>query len=208
MILVRQPDTMYNLDPVIAAIPLSQYREQYRDVERFLGFCQSCRQYEKCWACPPFDFSPDEFMDAYTHAYIIGTRILPSQEQIAKCTDAEKSKAGMSDMIYKVRRKLDAGLLAVEREVRGSRAFYAGTCHLCAEGTCTRITGNPCRFPMKVRYSLEAFGFDMGKTTQELLGIELKWSVDGKLPEYLTLVSGLLTKEKVEGLEERLLHLL
>lgn len=36
----------------------------------------------------------------------------------------------------------------------------------------------------------EACGFDIGRTTSELFGIELKWGADGKMPEYLTLVCG------------------
>lgn len=49
---------------------------------------------------------------------------------------------------------------------------------------------NPCRHPELVRPSLEACGFDIGRTTSELFGIELKWGADGKMPEYLTLVCG------------------
>ena len=33
--------------------------------------------------------------------------------------------------------------------------------------------------------------FDIGKTTQQLLGIDIKWSHNGRIPEYLTLVCGL-----------------
>lgn len=59
------------------------------------------------------------------------------------------------------------------------------------EGSCTRPEGLPCRHPDRVRPSLEACGFDIGRTTSELFGIELKWGAEGKLPEYLTLVCGL-----------------
>ena len=86
----------------------------------------------------------------------------------------------------------DARLLELERKYPGSRAFYAGTCHLCPEGTCARSEGRPCRYPDRIRPSLESLGFDIGKTASELLGIELKWSEPGSsgLPEYFTLVSG------------------
>lgn len=52
--------------------------------------------------------------------------------------------------------------------------------------------GRPCRYPDRIRPSLESLGFDIGKTASELLGIELKWSEPGSsgLPEYFTLVSG------------------
>jgi hypothetical protein len=41
-----------------------------------------------------------------------------------------------------------------------------------------------------VRPSLEACGFDIGRTTSELFGIELRWGSRGQMPEYLTLVCG------------------
>ncbi len=55
--------------------------------------------------------------------------------------------------------------------------------------------GTPCRHPEKVRPSLEAFGFDIAKTLSELFNIELLWGKDGKLPEYLVLVSGFFHNE-------------
>ena len=54
----------------------------------------------------------------------------------------------------------------------------------------TRPLGLPCRHPELVRPSLEAYGFDISRTTNELFGIELLWGKDGMLPKYLTLVCG------------------
>ncbi|MBR5807373.1 MAG: hypothetical protein IKY24_01995 [Alistipes sp.] len=56
---------------------------------------------------------------------------------------------------------------------------------------CTRLNGKPCCHPELVRPSLEAYGFDLTKTLSELFDIELKWSVDNTLPEYLVIVCGL-----------------
>ena len=47
--------------------------------------------------------------------------------------------------------------------------------------------------PRRIRRSLEACGFDLGRTTSELFGIEMKWSENRNLPEYLLLVSGFLS---------------
>ena len=57
---------------------------------------------------------------------------------------------------------------------------------------CTRRSGKACRYPLRIRRSLEACGFDLGRTTSELFGIEMKWSENRNLPEYLLLVSGFL----------------
>ena len=88
------------------------------------------------------------------------------------------------------RERLERRLLEMERRYGGRSFAYVGSCLYCPEGTCTRPEGNPCRHPELVRPSLEACGFDIGRTTSELFGIELKWGADGKMPEYLTLVCG------------------
>ena len=49
----------------------------------------------------------------------------------------------------------------------------------------------PAAATSKVRPSLEAIGFDISKTAKDLLGLEIKWSQDGFIPEYLTLVCGI-----------------
>ena len=46
-----------------------------------------------------------------------------------------------------------------------------------------------------MRYSIESLGGDVGKTTKDLLGLELKWMTEGRMPEHFILVNGLLTTE-------------
>ena len=98
------------------------------------------------------------------------------------------SEAGR--LIRPERQRLERRLLEMERRYGGRSFAYVGSCLYCPDGTCTRPEGNPCRHPELVRPSLEACGFDIGRTTSELFGIELKWGADGKMPEYLTLVCG------------------
>ena len=64
-------------------------------------------------------------------------------------------------------------------------------CPYCGDEPCARISGQPCRHPDWVRPSLEAYGFDIALTAHNLLGIDLKWSQRGLVPEYLTLVGGI-----------------
>jgi hypothetical protein len=47
-----------------------------------------------------------------------------------------------------------------------------------------------------MRYSLDAFGFDLTAITKDLFQIEIIWCKD-RLPEYFTLIHALLTKEPV-----------
>ena len=53
---------------------------------------------------------------------------------------------------------------------------------------------------------LEAIGFDISKTAQDLLGLEIKWSQNGLIPEYLTLVCGIFYKKHWSDLSLDLLE--
>ena len=184
---------MYTFSDTTAWVSAGEYIARYRDTGKFIAFCRRCNRYGACWSCPPFSFDPGEYLSGYDSVLIIGTKIIPDKT-LYENTDAENHKTAGREIIYRERLKLDPCLLALERQDPSGKAFYAGTCHLCPEGACTRPSGNPCLHPGQIRPSLEACGFDIGRTASDLLHIDLKWSEDGRLPEYFTLVSGFFTK--------------
>lgn len=147
------------------------------------AFGRQCRRYNTCWACPTFTFDVDQYLSHYELALIIGTKITPLYPE--KITDTISYG---NELIETERKRTDDLLLELEKTHNG-RAFFPGSCLLCS--SCTRAEGKPCLYPERVRPSLEACGFDIGKTSSELLNIELKWGEHGKMPEYLTLVSGI-----------------
>lgn len=177
-----------------ALIPVKEYSLHYRDVEKFIEFCKECHNYGTCWACPPYDFDTTEVISKYKNAYIIGTKIIPKD---TSSKDTEWVKQISHKLLAHARIILDEKLLVLEKAYPDSRAFYAGTCFACSNGSCTRIKRMSCINPDRVRPSLEAFGFDIEKTSADLLHIELKWSSDGLFPEYYTLVSGFFTNHTV-----------
>ena len=95
------------------------------------------------------------------------------------------------EFIRPERVRIEKELLEMERKYGGRGFAYVGKCLYCSGSECTRKRNRPCLHPDKVRPSLEAFGFDIGRTLSELFGIRLLWGKDGILPEYLMLVSGL-----------------
>ena len=167
-----------------ASLPVEEYIRRYRDAERFADLCRRCGRYGRCWACPP----------------LIAARIEPGKRLRTLCADAGQSEKQGRALLNEARCELDARLLALEEAWPDSRAFFAGTCFDCPEGTCTRPSDLPCVRHGKIRPSLEALGFDLGRTASELLGIELRWSVDGRLPEYFTLISGFFTNHSIDSL--------
>lgn len=186
---------MYKVSHSIATIKLSDYIKNYRDVGQFIVYCKKCNRYNTCWSCPPFEFNEDEYISSYKTVYVIGTKIILDKGLIKNNTGREACTKISYNIIAEVRPELDESLLKLEEQYPESRAFFAGTCHICQPENCTRIKGEPCIAPEKIRPSLEAFGFDIGKTSLDLLNIEMKWSVNGNLPEYFTLVSGLFTNQ-------------
>lgn len=172
----------YTAEDFTVSLSATDYIARFRDAERFIAYCRECRNYGRSWGCPPFDYDVKPMLLRYKTALLVATKIAPDD-----CT-RPLSEAGL--LIRPERQRLERRLLDLERQYGGRAFAYVGTCLYCPEGTCSRPEGNPCRHPELVRPSLEAYGFDIGRTTSELFGIELKWGKEGRLPEYLTLVCG------------------
>lgn len=176
------PQTPYTAEDDTVSLPAPDYIARFRDAERIGSYCRACPRYGRSWGCPPFDFDVEEYLSGYATALIVATKIVPAVRGLP-LSDAQR-------LILPERRRLERKLLEMEKRYGGRSFAYAGTCLYCPEEGCTRPEGLPCRHPQRVRPSLEACGFDIGRTTAELFGIELLWGRNGLLPEYLTLVCG------------------
>ena len=172
----------YRAEDSAVELPAADYIARFRDAQRIAEYCRACPSYGSSWGCPPFGFSVEEYLSGYVTALVVATKIVPEQEGLPL------SEAGR--LMRPERKRIEARLLDMERRIGGRSFAYVGTCLHCPEGSCTRPDGNPCRHPDRVRPSLEACGFDVGRTARELFGIELKWGVEGRMPEYLTLGCG------------------
>lgn len=172
----------YTAEDFTAALAADDYIARFRDAERIGAYCRSCPNYGRSWGCPPFGFSVEEYLAGYDSVLLVATKITP---RIRNLPIAEAAA-----MIRPERIRLESRLLGMERLYGGRSFAYVGSCLYCPEGACTRPDGKPCRHPEWVRPSLEACGFDIERTTSELFGLELKWGVGGRMPEYLILVCG------------------
>lgn len=164
------------------SLPADEYIAVYRDARRFAACCRACPNYGRSWACPPFDFNMEEYLAGYRTALIIATKITPLQAGL-RISETER-------LLRPERVRHERMLLEMEQRYDGRAFAYAGRCLYCPEGNCSRLEGKPCRHPEWVRPSLEACGFDLCRTAEELMGIPLLWGQDDRMPDYLTLVSG------------------
>lgn len=183
---------MYHLEEFKNKVSTKNYLENYVDVTVFLERCRQCGCFGKNWSCPPHGFDPEESWRKHKYFYITGTKVIFDQSIKEEMTGKEETGAYIRQIFLQERKTLLERLLALEKKYPGSIGLSAGECFLCDE--CARTAGKTCLHPDKMRHSIESLGGNVVKTAEEFLGIELKWA-EGKLPEYLTLVTGLLTDD-------------
>ena len=169
-----------------ASLSRAELLENYVDVPKYLGFCRQCPNFRRCWSCPDYDFDPMDVWRAYDRLDVLAYRIEPGTEDPAN-TDVQK----LLEPYYLA---MVEELRAAEAATPGALRLNPGKCRLCA--SCARPEGKPCRFPEEMRYSIESLGGAVGDIAREVLHTPLKWSAEGRPPEYYLLVGGLLVKEK------------
>ena len=166
-----------------AEIDAKTYIEKFRDAEYFVKLCQQCGNYGRRYGCPPFDYDTLADIKKYEKVRILGVKITPEDKSLPL--------EAANDLMKPVIDEMNKELLETEKSLAGMCFGFVGSCPYCDGAPCARIEGKPCKHPDKVRPSLEAYGFDISKTAKELLGLEIKWSEQGLIPEYLTLVCGI-----------------
>lgn len=164
-------------------IDVPAYIKGYVNVEEFLECCKVCQNYEKKWSCPPYDFDPvEDYWKKFDKLHVIGKKMILTEED----------KNNWENLMAEVKKELTETLFLEEEKHPGSRSLSAGSCRICGEENCNKPLGKPCRFPDKMRYSIESLGGNVGLTASKLLGIELQWIEEGSIPDYFVLVGGLL----------------
>ena len=175
-------------------IEMPRFRQKYQDRDKFMAFCRECPRYDSLWSCPPLSFDVDTFLEPYTWINVLCAKIRLDAETIRTADTAEKIKTIGWDIVSAVKLDTDERFRKLEAQVPESLSLSSGGCSLCK--SCTRKSGAPCRQPDKMRYSLDAFGFDLTAITKDVFHIDILWCRDS-LPEYFTLIHGLLADKSV-----------
>ena len=63
-------------------MPAGEYIRKYRDEDKFIVFCRRCNRYDRCWACPPYDFDISARIGKYKYICITGTQIVPDPSSV------------------------------------------------------------------------------------------------------------------------------
>jgi predicted metal-binding protein len=186
---------------------------KYKEV---LTYCQMCNNYGKNYSCPDFSFDTLTYLEPYKYVTIILTEVDTQQIQAQLDLldpDQLESRVRSNYLMEEPDQKIDLKslvsmyafediknqmadqLLALEKKIDGSVGLPPGSCTRCA--TCTKLLGDPCRFPESLRYSLEALGFLVSEIYKQFFDLELAW-VKEDLPISFCTCSALMTKEKCD----------
>ena len=188
----------YKTKRIEKSIPVSEFVEKYVDVPKFLKFCEECKNYNKVWSCPKYDFDPMDIWNSYESLDLVVIKIIYDEESSKKTfTEDELKTIGRNSLLVEKQNLMDE-FMEIEKSSPDTLFLAAGSCDVCGPNdetiNCAKILGEPCRYPDKLRYSVESLGGDVVKAAEDIFGIELKWSNEDTLPEYFILMCGLLKK--------------
>lgn len=188
---------MKNVEILVGEADMKQLVERCRFAERFMALCRECGNYGTNWACPPFDFDVEEYLENFEWACLFGVRWTYDEDALRRADTPEKAAIYSHEIFWRAKQEMLALMFRFEERYPGSLGISAGGCSLCE--TCARADGISCRSPEKIRHSAEALGFDVVGICREWFGLELCWSTE-RLPDYQVLVNALFAKKKIVGL--------
>lgn len=182
---------MYTTESFTASISVSDYMENYVDIPTFMEYCKACSNYGRLWSCPPYDFDAEAYWRQFQTLDLLAVKITFDLDYAGQSFTPEQLNEIYDQSMKIEKERLSEILHKKENEYTHAISLSAGSCTCCHDG-CTRCSGQTCRYPDQLRYSIESLGGNVGLTLSRCMGIELEWIEEGRLPTYFVLVSGLL----------------
>lgn len=183
---------MSEIKKLTCDVDVGEFVEKYVNFEEVSKLCieeEEALGYN--WNYPPFDFDVYDVWNSYNKLKIIAFKIDFSAEEL----EHEFSEDELQFILKRFERmkvKFMNEIYMLESE--DALGLFLGKCNLCMR--CTREFNMPCKMPFKMRYSLESLGAYTDRAIEDYFGCEIKYAKDGKLPEYLIFVGGLLYDKK------------
>jgi len=179
---------------IITEIDVSDFIEHCVDVPRFLGCCEECPNFGKTWSCPPYDFDPLDIWKQYSRFYLYAVKTITPAILLEKTYELDELLKVGAQVTVAATEGMTEHLEKEQAKYPGSRLIGGGRCILCGEGNCSRLKGEPCRFPEKMSYSIESLGGNVQETLKRYMNEDIFWGADGHLaPSYIR-IGGLLKK--------------
>jgi predicted metal-binding protein len=160
------------------------------DKTKFDRMClEGCPNYHHKWSCPPYSPDFERFASIWDNLYIVFMHTDLSQFSYIQ-NDYLKVKAANSIL------KSRADRYTRSMAKKHGNYISTGSCRLCKPCKCK--IGELCAHPEIMTYSYEALGIDVGQLVEEYFHKPLMWYKRDCLPQYTSVVSGILTNEELD----------
>jgi len=175
-------------------VPMNEFIENCTDIEYFEKCCSVCPNYGKTWSCPPYNFNPLDFWREYKTFLIYAIKVTTPAELLeSKYSVDDLAKIG-GEIIKEAHKRIDAEMNLMKEDFPDSKILGGGSCRICGENKCARRFGSPCRFPNKMKYSIESLGGNVETVLKKYFDQQICWGKDEHLAPYYMAVGGLLKK--------------
>ncbi len=139
----------------------------------------TCPYYNHSWSCPPAAPYMEQEISKYKLFYLVYSKF--DLESYIKETKAKRPKRSEYQIrnsfymksIYKndLEKEMESFLNQYNTPHEKKLILYDGSCKVCyskRDGKCTYDSGEPCRNPDEMRYSMEAVGIEVIRTVVHL----------------------------------------
>lgn len=144
-----------------------------------------CPSYAHSWACPPEAPYLEKQISKFQRFFLIYVKFdLEKYVKEIQVKHPKKSENSIRNALYMknlLRDELEEEILQFimdyPEKYENKLILWDGFCRLCynEKGVgCTYDSGKPCRYPNKIRYSMEAVGIDVTESVS-ILNFNLEW---------------------------------
>lgn len=144
-----------------------------------------CPSYDHSWACPPVAPYLEQEVSRYKKFYLIYVRFdLNSYITEIKEKHPNKKEEHIRNAFFmknllrdRLEKEIFQFLDSYQDSYEKRLILWDGFCRICfnkKDKGCTYDSGEPCRYPDKKRYSMEAVGIEVTKTVKNL-NLDIEW---------------------------------
>lgn len=161
----------------------------FEDKDHFRELCRvGCPTFGCKWSCPPHAPGFTAISSGWSNLYVLYMR-MPMQYFSHIKNSYLRIRAANSML----KSRADRFMRPLDNQY--GKHISTGSCRLCKP--CRIRENKPCAHPSAMAYSFEALGINVGALVDYCFDRPLLWYKKGSLPEYTSVVSGLLTNEQI-----------
>lgn len=161
----------------------------YERKEYFSNLCRTgCKNYCRKWSCPPCSPSFTILSSSWNFLYILYLRM-----PLAIFSDVQNEYLRVKAANSMLKSRADKYVRTLAKAY--GKPISTGSCRLCKP--CGYQNGQPCAHPDLMAYSFESLGINVCAMVNDYFDFPLLWYKKGHLPEYTSVVCGLLSNESI-----------